>query len=77
MRIGVVGHHAAPIRPPFAGGLESMTWYLTGWLARRGHDVTLFAAPGSSVPGVRVIPLDLEWGVSDAARRRLDQKRVP
>jgi glycosyltransferase involved in cell wall biosynthesis len=69
MRIGVVGHHAAPICAPFAGGMESITWYLTAWLARRGHEVTLFAAPGSSVPGVQVVPLDLSWGVSDVARR--------
>ncbi len=69
MRIGVVGHHATPIRAPFAGGMESITWYLTAWLARRGHEVTLFAAPGSAVPGVQVVPLDLSWGVSDAARR--------
>ena len=69
MRIGVVGHHAAPIRPPFTGGMESITWYLTAWLARHGHEVTLFAAPGSSVPGVQVVPLDLAWGVSDVARR--------
>jgi glycosyltransferase involved in cell wall biosynthesis len=69
MRIGVVGHHAAPIRAPFTGGMESITWYLTAWLARRGHEVTLFAAPGSSVPGVEVVGLDLAWGVSDVARR--------
>jgi glycosyltransferase involved in cell wall biosynthesis len=69
MRIGVVGHHATPIVAPFAGGMESITWYLTAWLAQRGHEVTLFAAPGSRVPGVRVVPLDLAWGVSDAARR--------
>src|SRR6202012_2101243 len=69
VRIGVVGHHATPIRAPFAGGMESITWYLTAWLARRGHEVTLFAAPGASVPGVQVVPLDLAWGVSDVARR--------
>jgi glycosyltransferase involved in cell wall biosynthesis len=79
MRIGVVGHHAAPIVPPFAGGLESMTWYLTAWLARRGHEVTLFAVPGSNVPGVQVVPLDLAWGASDAARRDVsmpDEERL-
>lgn len=69
MRIAVVGDHGHPVVPPFAGGMEAMTWYLSAWLADRGHDVTLFAAPGSAVPGVTVIALELDWGVSDVARR--------
>ena len=36
-----------PIREPFTGGLESMTWSLSRELVRRGHEVTVFAAPGS------------------------------
>ncbi|WP_211357151.1 glycosyltransferase [Nocardioides rubriscoriae] len=36
-----------PISEPFAGGLESMTHVLATALLERGHDVTLFAAPGS------------------------------
>lgn len=36
-----------PIVEPFAGGLEAMTHGLAAELVRRGHDVTLFAAPGS------------------------------
>lgn len=38
-----------PISEPFAGGLEAMTHVLATELAARGHDVTLFAAPGSDV----------------------------
>ena len=34
-----------PIREPFAGGLESQTHGLAAELARRGHDVSLFAGP--------------------------------
>ena len=69
MRIAVVGDHGHPVAAPFAGGMEAMTWYLSAWLADRGHDVTLFAASGSRVPGVKVVPLELDWGVSDVARR--------
>jgi glycosyltransferase involved in cell wall biosynthesis len=67
MRIGLIGHHAAPIALPFAGGVESMTWYLARWLADRGHDVTLFANRGSAVPGVTVIALQNEPGLSPEA----------
>jgi glycosyltransferase involved in cell wall biosynthesis len=68
LRIAVIAHHVAPIAPPFAGGVESLTWYLTRWLARRGHEVVLFAPPGSSVPGVEVRELDLAPQLSSAAR---------
>ena len=69
MKVAVVAHHVAPIRPPFAGGVESVTWYLARWLAARGHDVTLFAAPGSAVPGVAMHTLALEAVVGEAAAR--------
>jgi glycosyltransferase involved in cell wall biosynthesis len=68
VRIAVVGDHAHPVTAPFAGGLEAMTWYLSRWLAQRGHEVTLFAPAGSNVPGVRLTPLDLTPGISDLAR---------
>ncbi|HEX8101653.1 MAG TPA: glycosyltransferase family 4 protein [Solirubrobacteraceae bacterium] len=68
LRIAVIGHHVAPIAPPFAGGVESFTWYLTRWLARRGHEVTLFAPPGSAVPGVDVHALDLAPRITASAR---------
>ncbi len=73
MRIALLAHHVAPIRPPFVGGVESLTWYLARWLGRRGHDVTLYALPGSDVPGVRLRTLDLTLGeVSDRARLDVD-----
>ena len=69
MKVAVLAHHVAPIRPPFAGGVESMTWYLARWLAGRGHAVTMFAPPGSDVPGVTVRTLALEDVVGEAAAR--------
>jgi glycosyltransferase involved in cell wall biosynthesis len=72
MRIVLIAHHVAPIRAPFVGGVESFTWYLARWLARRGHDVLMYAPAGSAVPGVRVRELELEPRLSDAARRDVD-----
>lgn len=68
MRIALVGHHVAPIAPPFAGGVESFTWYLARWLGEAGHDVVLFAPPGSEVPGVEVRELALSPPLSGASR---------
>ncbi len=68
MRIGIVGHHVAPIRPPFAGGVESHTHYLARWLTEAGHEVTLFALEGSAIGGVRVVPLQMRPRISDTAR---------
>jgi glycosyltransferase involved in cell wall biosynthesis len=69
MKIAVLAHHTAPLRPPFAGGVESVTWYLARWLGERGHAVTVFAPPGSSVPGTELRELALDERVSDVAAR--------
>ena len=69
LKLAFIGHHVAPIRPPFAGGVESLTWYLARWLARRGHEVVLFGLPGSEVPGVEVRPLDMSPELSRDAQR--------
>lgn len=47
LRICLVGSSRFPVREPFMGGLEAHTHALAGELRRRGHDVSLFAAPGS------------------------------
>lgn len=47
MRICLIASSRYPIREPFAGGLEAMTHTMVRGLAARGHDVTLFAGPGS------------------------------
>lgn len=47
MKIAVVGLMRHPIAEPFAGGIESHTWWLAKKLIERGHDVTLFASGDS------------------------------
>ena len=47
LRICLVANCRFPIAEPFTGGLESMTWHLASELVRRGHEVAVFAAPGS------------------------------
>ncbi len=55
MKIAIVGllHH--PIAEPFAGGMESHTWWLAKKLIERGHEVTLFAS-GDSDPELGLVP---------------------
>ncbi|WP_181312510.1 glycosyltransferase [Nocardioides campestrisoli] len=47
LRVALVADSRHPIREPFAGGLQSMTWHLARGLAARGVDVMVCAAPGS------------------------------
>jgi glycosyltransferase involved in cell wall biosynthesis len=56
MRIAVLGHVRHPIAAPFAGGMEAHCFHLVRALARRGHDVTLFAS-GDSDAGVPLWPV--------------------
>ncbi|GAA1932747.1 glycosyltransferase [Nocardioides hwasunensis] len=57
-----------PIREPFAGGLEAHTSTLATELQRRGHHVSVFAAPGSHL-GCPVEILDVPpFRASRAAR---------
>jgi len=68
MRIGIVASARFPIVEPFAGGLEAHTWSLAHGLRARGHDVTVFAAPGSD-PALGARELQVRFPtISRAAR---------
>jgi len=57
LRIAVIASARYPIRQPFPGGLEAHTWQLAQRMRARGHDVTVFAGPGSDATlGVRELP---------------------
>lgn len=58
LRVAVIAAARFPISEPFAGGLESHTWFLARALRARGHAVTVFAAPGSDPElGVEYLPV--------------------
>lgn len=60
MRIALLAPLVSPIAPPFLGGAQALLADLGTGLAARGHDVTLYAADGSAVPGVRTVPLGID-----------------
>ena len=68
LRICLVASSRFPVREPFAGGLEAHTHVLATELVRRGHEVALFAGPGSD-PLLPVTELPVEsFAVSETAR---------
>ena len=75
LRICVIASCRFPIREPFTGGLESMTWHLTRELVRRGHEVAVFAAPGSD-PEIGVVDLPVV-SLPTTHRGRLDVDAAP
>jgi glycosyltransferase involved in cell wall biosynthesis len=55
MRIAIVAPLVSAIREPQRGGSQSFVSDLARGLVARGHEVHLYAASGSDVPGVQVI----------------------
>jgi glycosyltransferase involved in cell wall biosynthesis len=73
MRIALVAPLVSPIAPPFLGGAQVLVRDLAAGLAARGHAVTLYAADGSAVAGVRTVPLGIDPAALAAVR--VDQTR--
>jgi len=55
MRIALIAPLIAPLTEPHLGGVQTFLVDLARGLTTRGHDVTVFAARGSRVDGVRVV----------------------
>lgn len=68
MRIALLAPLVAPIAPPFLGGAQALLRDLAMGLAARGHAVTLYAAKGSEVPGVKLAPLQVDSSLLTPAR---------
>ncbi|MFJ2257272.1 glycosyltransferase [Streptomyces sp. NPDC087844] len=69
LRIALIASARHPIRDPFAGGLEAHTWTLSKALRARGHEITIFAGPGSD-PGLGVVEIPFRPPrISEAACR--------
>jgi glycosyltransferase involved in cell wall biosynthesis len=58
MRIAVLCPPWIPVPPPGYGGIEAVLDLLASALVRRGHDVSLFAAPGSRSEATVINVLD-------------------
>lgn len=68
MRVCLIASSRFPIAEPFQGGLEAHTAALAGALIQRGHEVQVFAAPGSD-PRLNVRDLQVERFESSTAAR--------
>jgi glycosyltransferase involved in cell wall biosynthesis len=55
MRVALAAPLVSPIREPQGGGSQAFVSDLARGLARRGHEVHVYAAAGSEIPGVTVI----------------------
>jgi len=70
VRVALLAPLVSPLAPPFLGGAQALLHDLAAGLAARGHDVALYAADGSRVPGVRVVPTGIDAARLAAGRIR-------
>ena len=66
MRIALVAPLIAPLAEPQLGGVQTFLCDLARGLVGRGHDVTVLAARGSRVEGVRVVDAGVDAGALGA-----------
>ena len=60
VRLALIASLVSPIREPQCGGAQSFLADLAAGLARRGHEVDVFAASGSEIDGVRCVDVGVE-----------------
>ena len=58
MRVAMLAPPWIPVPPPAYGGIEQVIALLAGELTERGHEVTLFAAPGTESAAEVLSPLE-------------------
>ena len=75
MRVALVAPLVTTIAQPYVGGSQALVAELARGLLQRGHQVTLFARTGSSVPGVTIESLAVPESVRPANFSRVDQER--
>lgn len=76
MKIGIIAHLKHPIKAPFAGGLEVFTHQITTLLARRGHEVILFASSRSD-DTLPVHPILSDDDYDEVSGMRIKRKDLP
>src|SRR3984885_9340073 len=62
MRIAIMAPLVTAIREPQQGGSQAFVSDLARGLVGRGHDVHVYAASGSEIPGVEVIDTGVDPG---------------
>ena len=60
MKIAIMAPLVTAIREPQRGGSQAFVSDLARGLAGRGHDVHVYAASGSEIPGVEVIDTGID-----------------
>src|SRR6516162_4131032 len=60
MKIAIMSPLVTAIREPQLGGSQAFVSDLARGLAGRGHDVHVYAASGSQIPGVEVIDTGID-----------------
>ncbi|MGD0447350.1 MAG: glycosyltransferase [Candidatus Dormibacteria bacterium] len=74
MRIALVAPLIAPLREPQLGGVQTFIVDLARGLTARGYEVTVFAARGSQVEGVRVMDTGVDAALLGATLFRPDRE---
>ena len=69
MRVLLVADPFIAVPPQKYGGIERVVADLADGLVRRGHDVTLWAGPGSRAGGRERVPDEEHYGRDDAPPR--------
>ena len=64
MKIAIMAPLVTAIREPQRGGSQAFVSDLARGLAGRGHEVHVYAAAGSEIPGVEVIDTGIDPAVS-------------
>jgi glycosyltransferase involved in cell wall biosynthesis len=72
MRVAIIAPLVSAIREPQGGGSQAFVSDLARGLAGRGHDVHVYAATGSQIPGVTVIDTGVDPGSLAATLYRAD-----
>src|ERR1700685_4075215 len=62
MKVAIVAPQVSAIREPQGGGSQALVSDLARGLAGRGHEVHVYAATGSEIPGVAVIATGVDPG---------------
>ena len=77
MKVAVIAPLVSAIREPQDGGSQAFVSDLARGLAGRGHEVHVYAATGSAIPGVTVIDTGVDPGSLAATLYRADGPAAP